>query len=269
MAGMAPISLQQRISPNGRPYVGARADFYAAETLERIDLYANNDLSVPLPNPVETDGYGMFPAIFIDAALGFYRFRVTTSSGVILTDLIQLPIYDQPDGGGDPVTPVDTDAVMKTGDVKWRYGTGSHPGYVRVNGRTIGAASSGAGERANDDCEALFLHLWGANAYLDVSGGRGGSAAADWAANKRLTLPDARGIALIGMTDMGSTDSERISPNFFEAGDGTALGSYGGADAHEIGPHDLTRAGTVDTYGATGAHNNMPPFMVGTFYIKL
>lgn len=323
MAGLAPISLQQRISPNGRPYVGAKAYFYDAETLTPIDVWSNNDLSVALSNPVISDGYGMFPAIYLDAALGFYRIRVTTSTGTILTDLITLPIYDQPDGGGGATTPVDADAVLRTGDVKWRYGTGSHSGFVRANGRTIGSATSGGTERANLDCESLFEYLWTVNSYLTVSGGRGASAAADWSANKTIALPDMRGRAQVGLDDMGSSRANTLTDTYVSYGDGTTLGSFGGSDSHTLtsgqtpshthsfsgttssdgahshttlsvaaaaagsaaallgnsisgaiststdGAHTHTFSGTTGSSGSGQAHNNMSPFVLGTFYMKL
>lgn len=71
-------------------------------------------------------------------------------------------------------------------------------GWVRLNGGTIGSASSGATERANADTQTLFTLLWGeyANTELaiqDSTGAasvRGASASADFAANKRLPLED-------------------------------------------------------------------------------
>ena len=88
------------------------------------------------------------------------------------------------DGGPADLTP--TGAMLA-------YGATTAPaGWVRCNGRTIGSASSGATERANADAEDLFLFLWTnfADAQCAVSSGRGASAAADWAANKTIALPD-------------------------------------------------------------------------------
>ncbi|MET4190674.1 MULTISPECIES: hypothetical protein [unclassified Bradyrhizobium] len=70
-------------------------------------------------------------------------------------------------------------------------------GYVPLNGGTIGDASSAANTRANPDCQNLFNWLW--NRGAAVVGGRGASAAVDWAAHKRVTLPDTRGRHLVGM----------------------------------------------------------------------
>ena len=86
-------------------------------------------------------------------------------------------------------------ALLPTG-VEMDYAIDAQvPGWVRKNGGSIGSALSGATERANADTLNLYTLFW--DNYLDsnapVAGGRGASAAADFAANKALTLPDASG----------------------------------------------------------------------------
>lgn len=85
-------------------------------------------------------------------------------------------------------------------------------GYLPLTGGSIGNASSSGTARANADCEELFTFLWNAcgNTECPVSGGRGASAAADFAAAKRLTLPDARRRFLLGVaaTGTGSKSAE-------------------------------------------------------------
>lgn len=85
-----------------------------------------------------------------------------------------------------------------TGDTKLTYKVAADAGWVMMNDGSIGNAASGATTRANADTEALFTLLWAniINTWAPVSGGRGGSAAADFAANKTLTLPKALGRAL-------------------------------------------------------------------------
>lgn len=71
-------------------------------------------------------------------------------------------------------------------------------GTLTPNGQTIGSAASGATSRANADTSDLFAVLWNAtsNANLPIQDStgaastRGASAAADFAANKRLPLPN-------------------------------------------------------------------------------
>lgn len=64
-------------------------------------------------------------------------------------------------------------------------------GWVLMDDGTIGNASSGATTRANADTEDLFTELWNscADSECPVSSGRGASAAADFAANKTIQLP--------------------------------------------------------------------------------
>ena len=85
----------------------------------------------------------------------------------------------------------------------------SKPGYVRLNGRTIGNAGLGASERAtglnntNSDVFNLFQYLYNNvhEAIAIVSGGRTPSGAiADFNANKNIVLPDCRGSTFVGST---------------------------------------------------------------------
>lgn len=205
MSGFWNQSFQTIQDVNGKPIVGARSFFYAGGTTTPITVYQDYGQTTPHPNPLETDGYGRFPAVYLDEEDDFYRFRLTSPGGVVLVDADQIPIIGPSDGGGGaPPAPVDPNSVLTTGDIKARYGAGFVAGYVRGNGRTIGSATSGATERADSDAQPLFEFLWNADANLVVLGGRGGSAAADWAANKQLTLPDFRGRAIIGLDNMGN-----------------------------------------------------------------
>jgi hypothetical protein len=78
-------------------------------------------------------------------------------------------------------------------------------GWLAANGDTIGSAASNA-TNASADYSALFTVLWDnwSNTdlpILDSAGAastRGANAAADFAANKRLPLPDLRGIFVRG-----------------------------------------------------------------------
>lgn len=230
MAGLAPISMQQRCSIDGRPFPGALAYFYAAETLEMITPYVDYGLSVALPNPVQANAFGVFPPVFLDEAVGFYRIRITTADGVVLEDLTTLPVIGPSGGGGGAEVPVDPNTLRKPGDLFFVDGSGTRAGAVRANGRTIGSALSGATERANADCEILFTTLWARhdNARAPVIGGRGVSAAADWTGGKQLTLPDYRGRSPLGLDTMGNTSANRLSGVTFDIGNASTPGSTGG-----------------------------------------
>jgi microcystin-dependent protein len=130
------------------------------------------------------------------------------------------------------------DRLWQTGDYKHTARATPPPGWVFADGRTIGGPGSGASSRANADAQALFALLWGdyPQIVLPVSGGRGASAAADFAAGKTIALPDLRGRLLLGRDDMGGAAANRVTAS--GAGNpgiaATQLGASGGADRHAL-----------------------------------
>lgn len=227
MSGFWPSSFSTIQDQNGKPIVASKAYFYAAGTTTPLTVYRDYGLTTQHPNPLKTDGFGRFPAVFLDEDDEFYRVRVTTSGGSILYDSDTIPIIGPSEGGGSPPAPVDPNALYETGDIKIRYGEGVLPGYVRFNGRSIGTATSGATERANSDCQAAYEFLWNGDPNIVVVGGRGGSANADWTANKPLELPSARGRAIIGLDDMGNIPAGVMTAATF-------LGWAGGSQNHTL-----------------------------------
>jgi microcystin-dependent protein len=93
-----------------------------------------------------------------------------------------------------------------TGEVKSGFWTTAPEGWLLLNGGTIGNASSAGSSRANNDCYDLFVLLWTnvSDTYCPVVTGRGASASADWYANKKLTLPDARGRVVMAQAASGT-----------------------------------------------------------------
>jgi microcystin-dependent protein len=119
------------------------------------------------------------------------------------------------------------------------YGASAAPaGWVRANGRTIGNASSSATERANADTSDLFSFLWTnyADSICAVSSGRGASAAADYAANKTIALPDLRGRGIFGLDDMGNSAAGRLGSVITSA---TTNGASGGAETVTLAEGNL------------------------------
>lgn len=118
-----------------------------------------------------------------------------------------------------------------TGVVEDYLGTAAPSGYVLLDGKTIGDASSGASERANADTSALYTLLWNgfSNTICPVSTGRGASASADFAAHKTIQLLDMRGRVCVGKDDMGGSAASIIT-NF----SGTTLGQAGGEQNHAL-----------------------------------
>lgn len=90
-------------------------------------------------------------------------------------------------------------------------------GWVKANGSTIGNATSGGTLRANADTANLFTALWTdfSNTILPIQDStgaastRGASAAADFAANKRLPVLDLRAEFIRGLDDGRGIDTGR------------------------------------------------------------
>jgi microcystin-dependent protein len=233
MAVLAPISGLPRFR-NGKLVADAVAYFYDAGTTTPRTVYQSAS-GAAHTQPVSVLGDGNFPAIYVTGD-DAYKIRVEDGDGVLITeyDELQGEVTVSSGGGGGGGTTIPTGFEMMA------YDTGAVSGWVRENGRTIGSASSGATERANDDVEALFTHLWNKDANLAVSGGRGASAAADWGANKTIALPDARGRVLVGLDDMGSSAAGRLTGGTFTFGAATTLGSYGGIAAQTLTTANLS-----------------------------
>lgn len=172
-----------------------------------------------------------------------------------------------------------------TGDVKVTLKSVADSGWVLATDGTIGDASSGATTRANADCEALYTLLWAnlPDSVAPVTGGRGASAAADFAAHKPIQVGTIVGRAL-AVAGTGSGLTART------------LGEIVGEETHQLtvdempahnhsitlknayvndggGSHvaDESGAGTQNTSeeGGDQAHNNMQPTTFLNVMIKL
>ncbi len=190
----------------------------------------------------------------------------------------------------------------RTGDVKMALRATADTGWLLLNGDTIGNAASGA-DHAGDDYEDLFVALWTdlADGQAPVSGGRGASAAADWAANKTLTLGDYTNRLPVGAGDDyalgetgGSADAIVVSHTHTA---GTLAADSNGAHTHSIqrgpsatgalasfvsgtdaeafgntdsqGAHTHTVSGSTASAGSSGTGANMPPFFAVRWQVKL
>lgn len=282
MAIMWQSSLVPWLDPNGAPYSGAKAYFFDAGTTTPRTVYRDSNLGQSHDHPVLANASGMFPAIFLPA--GDYRLRIEDGSGVTITDVdgISTPSTGGGGGGGGGDTPVEL--LARTGDLKARFGTGSHSGWVRAAGRSIGNASSGASERANADCADLFSHLWSADPTLAVSGGRGANAATDFASGKRIDLPDFRSRSFVGLADMGNVTSALIPNSMVDGGEtnitlGATLGvsehalsiaqmpshNHPGSETSQNGEHSHTIPGYASSsVGGAFGSGNTPLANIGT-----
>jgi hypothetical protein len=236
-SGTIPFSLSQQLDQYGKPLAGCL--FYtikAGTTSTPQNAFQDSALTIPLPNPQTCDAGGRLPQMFL--ADGTIKVRLTDKYGTVIVSADNIQVIGASSGGGGGGS-VDPTTIASTGQFKQVYGTSILSGWVRANGRTIGSATSGATERANADCQALFEFLWNADSSLSVSGGRGSSANADWVANKTLTLPDSRGRALASLSDMGNTDVGLYSGVTFASGSATTLGTLVGAARTILGQDNL------------------------------
>lgn len=241
---------------NGSGTMTAAQTYTTGQTITAAVINANiTDIAAELTNSVAKDGQtvmtGQFkastgtaaaPSITFGADLdtGFYR----KSSNTIGVAVGGVEVAEIGAGGG----------FIPTGAM-WQYlGTTAPTGWVRGNGRTIGNASSSATERANADTEDLFEFLWDnfANAQCAVSSGRGSTAAADYAANKTITLPDLRGRSFFGLDDMGSTAAARLGTIIT---DETTNGASGGSETVAL-TEAQNAAHTHAVSGNTGSHTH-------------
>jgi hypothetical protein len=262
-AGTIPaFSLTPQFDLTGAVAPGCKLYVYQAGTVATPqNAYSDSGLTQVLPNPLTCDAGGRLPQFFV--ADGTIKVRLTKSNGTQIFVGDNLTVVGASSGGGGGGS-VDPTTIAATGDLKVAYGTSVLSGWVRANGRTIGSATSGATERANADCQALFQYLWGADANLAVSGGRGASAAADWAANKTIALPDLRGRVLAGLPDMGNSAASWLSSTYF--GTTLALGAVSTTTDHttlvvaNLPPY--TPSGTISSTGTatiqTAAVNGSP-----------
>jgi len=151
-----------------------------------------------------------------------------------------------------------------TGMVQDYIGNTLPSGWIWPDGKTVGNSTSNATNRANSDTYDLFVLIW--NSYSNAlnpiynsdgsPSSRGASAAADWAANKAITVTDLRGINRFGRDDMGGTAANRVTT----AGSGISgitLGAFGGSETVTLSssqiPAHTHAAGTLVT-NTTGNH---------------
>lgn len=241
--GIVPMSGTQQFDVSASPpaYLAQGQLFvYQVESSTCAKVYQDFGLTALWPCPILLGADGRIPPIY--SPDGSVRLRLTAAP--VPPSTVGLVQFDQDNvaivtaaatsGGTTPVP--DSTQIFGTRDVKVRFDDQPLPGYVRLNGRTIGNISSGASERANADTLSLFTQLWG-YANISVVGGKGGSAAADWAANKQLTLPDAAGRLLGALDDLGNGPQGRITSATVSGP--TVIGAAGGAQQQTLGTPNL------------------------------
>jgi hypothetical protein len=319
MAGSLNLALAQQLDINGNPLAGALLYFFQVGTVATFqNSYQDFGLTIVNPNPLVADEYGRIPMFYL--ADGQVHVRLTDANGTVIFDYPSMQVIGPSSGSGGGGGGVDPSTIAATGDIKFRATSEVLIGWVKLNAQTIGAATSGATQRANADTQNLFVYLWNnfPNSKAPVSGGRGASAGADFSVNKTIGLPDWRDKCPVGLDDMGNTPAGGILAANVTSGGGdgpTTPGASGGEANHTLvvaeapagqitlndpehqhqmpasAPGSGTTAIVYANEGASSpsgvytepastgitltdhagglAHNNMMPFILGTFYIHL
>lgn len=153
------------------------------------------------------------------------------------------------------------DSVVYPGDFKHSARASNHGRWMIANGLTIGSAASGATGKANANTFPCYEVLWNdwSNAVLPIQTStgspttRGVSAAADFAANKRLPLPDMRGL---------SVRSFHFGSSAYETDVARTIGSIQGDQnkSHTHGIQAHSRSGSAPGLGDGGPGN--------TYYVE-
>ena len=255
-----PVSLQPVFS-NGKLQVGAKIYVFDAGTNTPREAFSDALSGAKYSQPILTDSSGCIPPIWVSATP--IKLVITTySNGVIRTvDNINVVSGSSSGGGGGTPSPA-TD--IPPGFMLSAHTSGAVTGWVRANGMSIGNAVSGATERADDDTKDLFKVLWGKDQTLAVSGGRGANADADFAAGKRIDLPDYRGRVAVGLDGMGNALANILTAGVMTSGTGNIIGSKGGvssvtltADQIPTHNHSGTVASTEGAHVHTGTSDNI------------
>lgn len=172
-----------------------------------------------------------------------------------------------------------------SGDTKWSFRIANHSGWLIMDGLTIGNNDSGA-SYIGDQYEELF------NIIKSASPNTGSEVFSD---GDTVIIPDMRGRGAIGADNMGGSNANvltaSVTPNRNVLGgdigeqthlltgqesgiqDHTHLipNSVGGAGPDSIsnmpgGKENTSSSGNID---AIDPHNNIPPGMIGYWFIKI
>lgn len=213
----------------------------------------------------------------------------TTALKVVQLDgAAKLPAVDGSQLTNLPSSP----AYFTTGDIKMTWKTAADSGWIMHNDGSIGSATSGATTRANADTATLYALIWTNFAQADapVAGGaRGANAAADFAANKAITLPRAMGYAM-GVAGAGAGITARtlghgvgtetvavplknhthtLSGATIPLTDGSGIGVAGGTTGANLGNIGVAGATDVTGDGAAPTASIVQPTQWYNVMIKL
>jgi microcystin-dependent protein len=220
--------LQQIVDPQGIPYVGAQAFFFATGTSTLQSTFSDVLLTIANPNPVLTNSAGFWPNIFMIAAPA-YRVRVEDPAGGILYDV-------------DPCSGVPTSG----------YG-GSTPGFVPVGAIfPFGGGTPPSGFLLCDGSDVSRTTFSVLFAVIGTTFGSGDGATT-------FSIPDLRGNVAVGQDNMGGVAAGRVTSG--NSGlSGATLGAMGGSELLHGHFHNLTDPGHNHT--DSGHKHDMSPIAI-------
>lgn len=239
---LAPLIRIKETYDNGDPLIAGKLYTYQAGSSTPLATYSDAGGSLN-SNPVILDSRGEADVYLAGRS---YKF--------VLKDSEDNDIWER-----DDISIPQVENGFSTGDVKLCIKNVADSGWVLLNDTSIGSGSSGASGRANDDTEDLFNLLWTnvSNAFAAVSGGRGASAAADWAADKTINLPKALGRALgvygtgSGLTARSLAETLGEQTHVLISAEMPAHTHIQDAHTHVQNPHKHTAHPAVDITAAT------------------
>lgn len=244
------------------------------------------------PMTLSTSNIGTTPTIALD---GLSAITVVLDGGGALA-ANQLPLNGLYQFDGTNFVILNPrDASWTTGDVKMTLKTTADTGWVLMNDGSLGNAASSATTRANADTAALFALLWNntVDANCAVSGGRGVSAAADYAANKRISLPKTLGRTLAGygagsgltsralaatvgeeshalsIGELAVHDHQAPDTGYYNIASGRQVGNVAGTFHSSVSAGDGITSPQTGTAGSGTAHNTMQPTTFVNVMVKL
>lgn len=138
-------------------------------------------------------------------------------------------------------------------------------GFLPMNGLTIGSPSSNATLRATFDVGFLYGFNWlnfsNSQCPILTSAGapttRGANAVADYLANKQLTMPNAKGLGMIGADTMGGAASTFLAGAPVTIGSTTLCGSILGETLHALIAGELAAHAHASTLTDPGHPHNI------------
>lgn len=264
-AGLIPAAQPFRTSGGFVLRQGTPANVYAAGDFSCSVYTSNGSLVFTVPRSVDLQ-----LALSIAGASSAAAIPIADAGSYYTTDNVEAAFQQL----GPLLTQIVTAlaGATPTGAISPYCGSTAPTGYVLGSGKTISNLAGGGTERANADTANLYTLLWNTSnvsptllQIQDSSGSnttRGASAANDYAANKRLPLPDFRGRVIAGLSNLGGTDSTRIT--IAGAGfDGTTVFNSGGSQTHTLitaelasHTHVATDAGHTHTWTSSGTHTH-------------